>query len=444
MATPSKKKRSRRARKSRSAKKSTGVSVASRDVVRDYFVGAQRAAMFSDWIAPTNVYRKDCIKQYRIDLDAAAVNQSHMCEYVAVSAPTHVIDGWSFLARAIDALFRGDRYAAIHLGYYCELRAAMALLASQGVGVLNGQHAIVGVGPPSPKITKPNSELGTHLYAWAALNEWSSSAGAGALLDECIAPGGIRLSRWLDVAGKPSASIVASHWFPNWGIDLRGFTADRNRRNLVSYNPSEILRPPSIDVLRVIDFVLDLWRLFEPSSARRFQNLEFELLRSILKVDAKAAARIIDKIGLPESYSSEIASSTAKDKTSITLDLAMSHTDVDSGSCDLEVIARAALLLSFATSSARSLLSEAAYSVSDLTTWLERYSSGRGIDYVVSSIGPPSELWADVSEKIEEARSWRTAQGGGPVHLGTWRKHPAAAAFELSAFELAGMWGLVP
>lgn len=443
MVTVAKKKRGSRAN-ARRAPKPTGVNGASREVIRDYFVGTQRAGVPADWISPRNVYRRDCIGRYRADLAAAAVNQSHMCEYVAVSAPTHVIDGWSFLARAVDALFRGDRYTAIHLGYYCELRAAMALLASQGIGVFNNQHAIVGVGTPPPKITRPSSDLGTHRYAWAALNDWSSSASAGALLDECIAPGGIRLSRWLDVAGRLSTSVLASHWFPNWGIDLRGLAADRDRRNLVSYNPSEILRPPPTDILRVVDLVLDLWRLFEPSSARRFQNLEFELLRSILKVDVRAAATIIEKIGLPPSYADEIASIVPSGTTSTTLDLANSHTDVDSESCDLEVLARAALLLSFATSSARALLSEASYSVNDLTIWLERYSTGRGIDYDVASIGPPSELWADVSEKIEEARNWRAAQGSGPVNLGTWRRHLTATSFELSAFELAGMWGLVP
>ena len=67
------------------------------------------------------------------DAKAARINEPHFREYVAASAPTHLIDGWSYLARAIDALLRGDAPAAVHLGYYAELRAAMSLLAGGGI-----------------------------------------------------------------------------------------------------------------------------------------------------------------------------------------------------------------------------------------------------------------------------------------------------------------------
>jgi len=66
-----------------------------------------------------------------------------MTGYVAVSAPLHCADGWSFLGRAVAAILLGDATAARHLGYYAELRAAMSLMAAHGVGIFNRTHFVV-------------------------------------------------------------------------------------------------------------------------------------------------------------------------------------------------------------------------------------------------------------------------------------------------------------
>ncbi len=101
-----------------------------------------------------------------------------MVAYISASGPCHVIDGWSFIGRAIDATLRGDSYAAIHLGYYAELRAAMALLACEGVGILNSRHATIDVKSNTHEFGKGK---GTHKIIWPCIQHWAGLAKAKSL-----------------------------------------------------------------------------------------------------------------------------------------------------------------------------------------------------------------------------------------------------------------------
>jgi hypothetical protein len=103
-------------------------------------------------LKPGNRYRVKCTSKYSDDLDANTVSDPNLVAYIAGSGPAHVIDAWSYLGRAIDATLRADTSSAIHFGYYAELRAAMALLACEGVGILNTIHPIV----PEKGLTDPH------------------------------------------------------------------------------------------------------------------------------------------------------------------------------------------------------------------------------------------------------------------------------------------------
>src|SRR5262245_42087950 len=112
---------------------------ASRESIAFYFQGLSATDRKAKWIHGNNRYRVRCTSRYETDLKATppTVDDSALVAYVAASGPCHVIDGWSFIGRAIDSMLRGDTYGAIHLGYYAELRAAMALLACEGVGIFS-------------------------------------------------------------------------------------------------------------------------------------------------------------------------------------------------------------------------------------------------------------------------------------------------------------------
>ena len=92
------------------------------------------------------------------------------------------------------AQLRGDTGAATHLSYYAELRAAMSLLASQGIGVFNSNHAIV----------KKNGDVevfkqrGTHKFAWDVLEEWSRSSRSAAVVTTMVRPAGASLEEWYE------------------------------------------------------------------------------------------------------------------------------------------------------------------------------------------------------------------------------------------------------
>src|SRR5262245_50036590 len=107
---------------------------ASRAPVGTYFQTLSPPDRRARWLQTNNKYRVRCTHRYECDLKASppTVDHAGLTSYIAASGPCHVVDGWSFLGRAVDAALHGDPYTAIHLGYYAELRAAMSLLACEG------------------------------------------------------------------------------------------------------------------------------------------------------------------------------------------------------------------------------------------------------------------------------------------------------------------------
>ena len=49
-------------------------------------------------------------------------------DVLAATGPSHCLDGWTFLSRALAALLSGDTHTTRHLAYYAQLRAALSLL----------------------------------------------------------------------------------------------------------------------------------------------------------------------------------------------------------------------------------------------------------------------------------------------------------------------------
>lgn len=217
---------------------------ASRRKIEEYFINLPASVRSVDWLRESNRYRYRCISRYSVDLQAtpSRVNHRQLMHYVGASAPTHVIDGWSCLGRAVDATLRGDPYSATHFGYYAELRAAMSLLSSEGIGVFLNRHPIIddaGATQPFPKAVP------THKVIWPILKYWATLKRAADLLDDLVSPRSIRLSNWLTgTAAKIPVRAVAQHWLASWGLDLAVADDDHSSRNLASYRPSEFRRPP--------------------------------------------------------------------------------------------------------------------------------------------------------------------------------------------------------
>src|SRR5439155_6047134 len=114
------------------------------------------------WLRDGNRYQYDCIK--RIDKDLRPprkLRAAHLREYVAASTIPHCMDGWAYLGRALASYLCGDIDAARHLAYYAELRAAMSLLGSEGVGVFSRKNLVIPQTGHCPVV----SASGTHVFA---------------------------------------------------------------------------------------------------------------------------------------------------------------------------------------------------------------------------------------------------------------------------------------
>lgn len=433
----------------------TKVRLASRTAVRNYFTGLATSGTANYWIDPANRYRKTATQTYGADAAAASVNEKSLIAYIAASAPAHLIDGWSYLARATDAILRGDLNAALHLGYYAELRAAMSILASEGIGVFNNRHPVIE--PSGTRTTSIKDILfwqgnqykkrvaGTHATVWPLLNHWSSLKRATDLINQLITPEGLNLKQWLDALSILSPlRAISKKWFCSWGIDLSKLNDDHDARNMVSYRPSEFRLPPAPSAQRTIEFVSDLWALFEPTVGGRFPQLEKELLRKIIQESGCKvnAAQLETSLGLDDAVAENWQKFLTSTQQPLPLILADQQSDVDSTDCALQVLSRAALLLFLATCSTRRHLVDAGYSAAMLEFFWRRLCEARFSGPASSLPDAPIDMWIDIDDHIVEAKKWSGSTTSG-VSLGEWRKTQPDVANQITGFELAVVWGLV-
>lgn len=425
------------------------LSAASKLRIQNYFAGLTSATREKRWLETSNRYRITCTKTFEQDVKRAekrgkalsAEKCVDLTAYIGASSPAHIIDGWSFIGRAIDSAMRGDTYSAAHFAYYAELRAAMALLASEGIGIFNGKHAIVELTKITPFPTK--SRQGTHQLIWPVFRFWSSLRRATDLLDELIQPEQIRLSNWLNKR-KTSVSVraVAQKWLSNWGIDLNSIQEDHHVRNLASYRPSQFRRPVTLDTAKLAEFISSLWNLFEPGKERRFQNIERQLLLSAWRMDGEPAPQIeeIEQVGLSPIEAKNWVKFLTSSEISKPLFYAEETAPIEDSTCHLRMISRAALLLFVASGAARQLLTKAGYSVDTIAFWWKQHGEERGLWSPNKFPDDPLDAWADVAESIEKL-ILQGSQGSTSLHELMQSQHGFS---KLGAFELVGIWSLLP
>lgn len=432
---------------------------ASREAVAEYFASLTPAQRRSKWLLLSNRYRVNCTQQYLDDLKAAlpAVDHAALQAYIAASGPGHVIDGWSFLGRAIDTTLRNDVYAAIHLAYYAELRAAMALLSCEGVGIFNNRHPVLDRTKTTQNLPKaefwdPHAAAyhdrwaGTHAITWPCVRHWSGLLKSFDLIEEVFRPAGLPLSDWLSRLGSTiSARAIARKWLAFWGLDLSIVEEDHESRNLASYRPSEFRLPLLPNVTETLGFVWELWTCLEPAAYGSFPNLERRLLRRALMaggVTGPFKDGSLSPVGIigAEEASWLVVLNAARESTLLVE--AEKKTAIDDKGCHLQVISRACLLLVLATIAARRHLRKAGYARDDLKFWWHRYGAERGLWKVSESV-EPLDLWADVRDCLAEVSAW-CAANGAETDLCVWRGAGGTPIHVLGAIELVGMWGLLP
>lgn len=420
------------------------------------------------WLSNQNRYAKNCIPKLTQDWGPKGrVRHKHLAEYIAASVLVHCMDGWSYLGRSLGAQLAGDHDCARHLGYYAELRAAMAILGAHGVGVFSREHAAVNskgrcvrVGwTRAPKTLTRPSGPGTHEFVWDGLEEWAASPDACDATLGCVRVGGQSLRDWLShFASTPAlTSMLTRGWLLAWGLDISRLAEDRDARNLSSYRPTSFStgRPPTVG--ETLQAVSCLWRATEPRQDSPFSDLDRQLLRASLREafrvthnrsprHAKRQFRLriqsvihyLKPASTPGFEWEAFLTEVDPDESSV-LELASRNDAPDSSHHSLQVAARALLLMRIATGACERLLRTLPTSArSDLDYWIETI----GQDRALWKNGNTPTSWRDLWKDPEDALGVISADLPQIVsYSDLWRRQPGAASV-FSTFERVGLWGI--
>jgi len=319
-----------------------------------------------------------------------------------------VVDGWNYLSRAFDAASCGDSNSAYHLAYYAELRAAMSLLATEGIGIFNYRHIAL-----SERLDPTDYEGSTHKATWLLLSAWSKEADRAARLLEAILVGSKSLSEWLELVGviKPARQLFARDWLEAWSIDLNIFSSDTKRRNEMSYRPTGISKPTPHKLDPISDLVAPLfhsWAVLEPFSNSVSVALDLALLRQALWLAFDRGLckyekweEVLDSLEevMPEML---FLALNAQDESADALFAAAMIEQAPSNRAT-PILARALLMLRLSSASTASLVTASGVTKLDVRFWWSLYGSNLGLWETPDSLEVFSDLWNEVAEAKDEA-----------------------------------------
>ena len=403
------------------------------------------------WLGNNNIYRKNVIAQIK----AGVVQHAHLSEYVAASAIVHSFDGWSYLGRALEAEMAGDPDSARHLGYYAELRAAMSMLASGGIGVFDRKHVVVR---DNQQCEMFNSDS-THVFAWQALKIWAEmDAGRDAIFNSAT-PGGVLLSDWLNQFSV-GRNFLATAWLAQWGLDLSRLAQDQTARNIASYRPTAFTTPGPRSIEDTMRGILQFWEVCDPGLNGGFPILDCYLLRSSLELvwGGNTSARCIKSYqqqlnlvlasisptGCPDGRWDEFLSHQKLTESHGIIRDANGNVDQFHKDHSKQVLARAALLLRVSTGCSALLLKQAGLSTQeDLDFWRSGSSVRRRLWPESNPISSSIDLWSDVENASSSIDEWlQQVAIGSPVSRHALWTEQAAAAATLATTERAFLWGV--
>ena len=435
---------------------------ASPTVIETSLTELRRFVRGNNWLGSTNRYRQDTIERLRSDLDPnkrSTVNDRNLRQYIAASGPIHCLDGWGFLGRAMISHVQGDLDVSRHLAYYAELRAAMALLAMQGVGIFSAQHMLVDANGTCIRFGK---SLKTHEVAWLVLDHWSGLTRSMDVLSTAISPYGIPFANWLDAFGAGTLlRPMASEWFTRWGLDLKHFSYDRDARNESSYRPTKIATRDHISAIGISKFLAAFWRTYEPATSYQPVVLDRHLLRQGIESAFEAlfdkkpvnepadfetrVKKMIESLnppGAPAEVLLNFLMRLSEPDTNVILEEASRITKLQDPRHHLQVMSRAVLLLRVATGACGELFQKAGYKRSDLEFWWQ--DLGKNLGFWDNSNLPDNltDLWGDVEDVLSSLEQWISDYDQQNPSMFTFKSNKNSNLDVLSSCERIGLWGL--
>lgn len=438
---------------------------ASHDAIKDAIRHLRHHISSGRWVGLGNIYARSYkTRRYREVLTRrSALRRGQIRDYIAASIFNHCGDGWSLLGRALNLHIKGDTNSSVHLAYYAELRAAMSLLAAEGIGVFNNRHVIV-TDTTVDLTPEQNRGLGrTHRFVWMALEHWAERKLSAETLGKIISPGSIALSDWLNAFGVSSnLHPIGCSWLKSWGIDIKQFGDDQVLRNNSSYRPSRILPRTATPASDSLAFLSELWHMCEPNPSSRFEEIDRYLLRASL-AQAYQAVQGIDphlssnlasyrswvEQNIPTLYFGPAVQSSWVDfltwrtqpNDSRIVKEAGQFTSVDDPNHHLQVLARATLLLRIATGMSGNLLREAGFTKADLEFWWGPYAIDHGLIGGGTEISDFLDLWADIGTALQDITTWETSCAA-TYSYNDLVMNISQQIFRLSECERITLWGL--
>lgn len=381
------------------------------------------------WLALTNRYVGKAVDVINVDINDGAFNDSDLVDYIAASMSTHCKDGWSYLSTAVSALMDGDYPNAIHTAYYAELRAIMAFLAIQGIGVFDKQHILIR-SRGSARLA--DSTAGTHRFAKMAFDEWLNGENNAKIILRSLTAQGKPLEDWILANPNFPTSITATRqarlWLKDWSLDLGILEDETDYRNFASYRPQNLtlgVAETPDDITSRLRFVKQLWELCAPDGQfsllllrKTFRQLYRETLdgRELSTVDTETEwTPMMQDLGMdPDSPSSRYLLNFFKGQEVIAdspiFDLAL-RPPFDATLCEsnidpMGIIARATLLLRITSQAVNDTLRKAGLTRETLRFWTNRVGVMHGYWDAAAQPADFAELYEDIIAELEEVDRW--------------------------------------
>lgn len=411
------------------------------------------------WVGLNNRFADDL--KSALESRASSTFKRLLGDYIAASGPIHCADAWSYLGRALNAEIKGDDDRSLHLAYYAELRAAMGLMAAEGVGVFLTRHYVVddkGYAHPLGHLSSGKRPLlPTHQAMWRILEHWAGLQRSASLVGNTVSVHGVSADDWLRAFRTPTALLsVANGWFRVWGIDLRAMSLDRDARNIVSYRP-RIRSRPGYTLRDSTDFLEEFWRLFEPQEDAPFVGLDRFLVRALLEhahyrgaqptTARRNALRVAIReagirAGLDPGISEAFAGFAARDsEADDPYVLTRAADQAERRLRNRGPLCRAALMARMATGAWADTLRRAGVEWEQLSFWWDEFGHERGFWRRGAAPDSMVDLWPDVSAALDELDIMGDGFGSA---VETWNgaRTLAPALAVLDATERISLWGL--
>lgn len=398
----------------------------------------------------------DISEVLRQDTSAGTIDGPALAQRMAASLPSHVLDGWSLFGRAVHCLIRGDTRTAVHLGYYAELRAALAIAASEGIAIFDRQHFVLAADGTAHRLCTERgvqTKSGTHSAIWPVYDWWAQQPAALNLITRVIQPGGKAIHDWFDEPARYDLYVAsnAREWLNDWGLDLKRMNQDRGARNASSYGPSALHNWQTINHSESVKIVIDLWRMFDPTGSSTFEQIDRLFLRRIFLQAFRSQTgrqpgsknwnleigRFVDRflddhadnhhVRMNRDTWRQFLLELEGNGSASPLAYASKSSNSNAEYFPVEMLCRAALLLRLASGSCGDHLVQANSDWESLMFWLDDIGVRRG--YWAPHAHPEKaiELWKNIEEFIDEIEEGVT--------------DPELRQSELEECERIGMWG---